>query len=181
MFVTQSIMKTPLFALICGLALAGGGLTRAMAYGPNDATARTTVMFFEPEKFTDASDQWNSDLGRPENLADLKTYLVRTASRYLAPGQKLSITITDVDLAGDFEPWRSSQLSDVRMVRDIYPPRIDLMFRLTDADGQIVKEGKRELRDPNFMMKLTMDRNDPLRHEKNLLDSWLGEEFRSTR
>ena len=29
---------------------------------------------------------------------------------------------------------------DVRIVRDIYPPRIDLHFQLIDANGDIVKK-----------------------------------------
>ena len=49
---------------------------------------------------------------------------------------------------------------------------------LTEADGAVVKEGKRDLRDMAFMMKLTMGfRDDPLRHEKALLDDWLSAEF----
>ena len=49
---------------------------------------------------------------------------------------------------------------------------------LTEADGAVVKEGKRDLRDMALMMKLTMGfRDDPLRHEKALLDDWLSAEF----
>lgn len=43
----------------------------------------------------------------------------------------------------------------------------------------MLKEGKRDLRDMAFMMKMTMGfRDDPLRHEKALLDDWLGEDFK---
>jgi hypothetical protein len=67
-------------------------------------------------------------------------------------------------------------------VKDIYPPRISLVFRLTDAEGNVVKEGRRELRDLSFMMKITMAfRDDPVRHEKALLDDWLRDEFQRVR
>jgi hypothetical protein len=45
-----------------------------------------------------------------------------------------------------------------------------------------VASGKRELRDLAFLMKITMGfRDDPLRHEKALLDDWLAEEFRASK
>jgi hypothetical protein len=65
----------------------------------------------------------------------------------------------------------------VRVVKDIYPPRIDLRFRLTDADGRTLSEGERSLRDSAFLTRDGLDSNDPLRFEKRLLDSWLRKEF----
>jgi hypothetical protein len=66
----------------------------------------------------------------------------------------------------------------VRIVRDLYPPRIDLSFTLTDADGTMIKTGERKLRDLAFMtpMRVTYC-NDPLRYEKKLLAEWLDREF----
>jgi len=173
-------MKTTRVLLTLTLALAGAGAMRA--FDPAKGVAQTEVTFFEPKNFTDVRDSAmdSSDSFRDATLAELKTYLVRQANRYLTPGQKLTITVTDVHLAGDFEPWRGPRWDDVRIVKDIYPPRIALSFQLTDADGQIVREGKRELTDLAFMMKMTMAfQDDPLRHEKALLDDWLSEEFRT--
>lgn len=61
------------------------------------------------------------------------------------------------------------------MVKEIYPPRIQLAFRLTDAAGDVVKEGGRELRGLRLMTRGFAD--DTLRHEKALLDDWLRSEF----
>lgn len=65
------------------------------------------------------------------------------------------------------------------MVRDIYPPRIDLHFRLVGPDGQVLKEGDRKLQDPAYLMTSTAVpfSTDPLRFEKALLDAWLRREF----
>ena len=79
--------------------------------------------------------------------------------------------------AGSFEPWRGPQAADVRIVRDIYPPRIDLRFKLLDADGKLLREGSRQLRDATFMMRPDLYPNDPLRYEKTLLDDWLRAEL----
>ena len=98
------------------------------------------------------------------------------------PVYNVSFTITDIDMAGDFEPWRGPQFDDIRIIKDIYPPRIDLAFRLVDAEGNVAKEGKRELRDTAFLMRITMGtQTDTLRHEKQLLDDWMRDEFPSPR
>jgi hypothetical protein len=174
-------MKTVCLSLALGLAVAGVGLNNAVAFGTGDNALRLTVTFVDPQKFTDASDSSNSISAREDTLAQLKTYLIQRAGVYLGAGQKLTITVTDVDLAGAFEPWRTPPLADVRIVREIYPPRINLILRLTDEDGRVVKEGKRELRDLSFMTKLVVDRNDPFHYEKNLIDEWLSEEFRTVK
>lgn len=138
------------------------------------------VTYVEPEKFTDVQDHFGGSQKPNEHyLRQLKEHLERRASKRLAEGQRLTVTITDIDMAGDFEPWRSPQFQDVRIIKDIYPPRIDLSFRLTDANGQVIAEGERELRDLNFNMRTTgLPSNDTLRHEKALLDDWLARELR---
>ena len=175
--VSATTMKTKPFVLFAALAIVGVGTV--LALDPVKGPSRVEVVFFEPEKFTDVRDAYmGSDKGRDSTLELLKDYLTMSGVRGLLPGQKLAITFTDVDLAGDFEPWRGGQWGDVRIVKDIYPPRISLAFRLTDAAGAVVNEGKRDLRDMAFMMKLTMGfRDDALRHEKALLDDWLSAEF----
>ena len=170
-------MKT--LRLISTLMLVWAGLGRLMAF--DNSGPRVEVKYFEPEHFTDVRDGYpeGTAKGRDAMLADLKSYLVKRAVKFVGPGQKLTITITDVDLAGDFEPWRGPQWDDIRVVKDIYPPAIELSFQLKDADGNIVSSGKRTLRDLAFMMKLSIDNSDPLRHEKALLDDWLSTEFRA--
>ena len=79
-------------------------------------------------------------------------------------------------MAGEFEPWRPP-LRDARIVKDIYPPRIDLSFRLAADDGKVIKEGARELRDPAFLAGASRYPDDPLRYEKALVDRWLEQEL----
>jgi len=151
------------------LSLAAGALWAA-----DQKTDRVEVTFVNPDKFTDAADaQRGSDWGRDANLQILKDYIVRRASRYVAEGQKLSVSITDVDLAGEIEPWRSTSLRDARIMKDIYPPRIDLSYKLTDASGTVVKEGTRHLSDMNYLMNVYPDRSDPRVYDKGLLDDWI--------
>jgi hypothetical protein len=105
----------------------------------------------------------------------LGQYLAEQAAPRLPAGQRLEVRITDVQRAGGFEPWRTR--TDVRIVRDIYPPRIDLEFKRLAADGSTLQSGTRKLRDNTFLMRPDMHPNDPLRFEKALIDDWLRKEL----
>jgi hypothetical protein len=158
-----------------GHAMRNATLILVLAGAINAAAATTQVEFVKPESFTDAG------RGLPrstdaEVLKPLSDHLIRRASQRLAQGQKLEVWITDVDLAGDFEPHQRYS-SEVRIVRDLYPPRIDLRFRLADASGAVVKEGTRTLRDAGFLLHRSGDSSDALRFEKSMLDRWLEAEF----
>src|SRR5689334_17633123 len=88
------------------LPLAGGAEPAA----GNDGDAPTppvVVRFFEPEKFTDPGGMFRGDeKGRNATLRQIGEYLQQRALRLLPAGGRLNVTITDVDLAGEFEPWR---------------------------------------------------------------------------
>jgi len=139
------------------------------------ASARTEVVFEQPEKFTDVKDSdFGTDNGRDAILERLREYIIERSDKVLPTGQKLVITFTDIDLAGEYEPWRGPQFSDVRIVKSIYPPRLKFSYKITDAAGKTVKEGQEDLRDLAFEMRLTADRQDTLRYEKDMLRDWIG-------
>lgn len=106
-------------------------------------------------------------------LPRLKRYIQQRAARLLTPGQHLSIVIHDLAFAGNYEPWPGSPSGWLRVIRRTYPPRIDLHFTLRDAQGQVLKEGDRKLRNPSFMDTASLHDSDPLRYEKALIDRWL--------
>ncbi|MDR0226057.1 MAG: DUF3016 domain-containing protein [Burkholderiaceae bacterium] len=118
-----------------------------------------------------------SEAARRAWVDALSLHLAERAAPLLGPDRQLEVHITDIRRAGDFEPWRGPQAADVRIVRDIYPPRIDLHFKLLSSDGKLLREASRQLRDPSFMMRPDLYPNDPLRYEKTLLDDWLRSEL----
>lgn len=170
-------MKTKISQLVLSLVAGWGAMAAvqaAPAANPNGANALAEVVFLEPAKFTDVRDSDMGDYTRTSYLEQLRDHVLDRAKYHVPAGYRLAVTITDIDMAGDFEPWRGPRLGDVRIVKDIYPPRIALSFQLVDGEGNIVKQGQRELRDLAFLMKITSGfRDDSLRHEKALLDDWM--------
>ena len=140
--------------------------------------APVQVQYVHAEEFADVGNHRFSDEQiRAAYLEQLRGHLVKQAAAALAPGEQLSVSITELDMAGEFESWRPPS-GDARIVKDVYPPRIDLSFRLAAGDGKVIKEGARKLRDPSFLLGSNRYPDDPLRYEKALLDRWLGEELK---
>ena len=162
-----------IFSLFCAATILA-----ADADKPKEGKA--TVVFDHPENFTDVKDAYKpTDKGREAILDQIKQFVEGKAAPLLPPGQTLEVKFTDIDLAGDFEPQRGPEFMDVRIVKEIYAPRFDLEFKLTGADGKVISEGKRKLRDLNFMSRLTLPSSEPLRFEKDILKDWLRGEIKS--
>jgi hypothetical protein len=62
-------------------------------------------------------------------------------------------------------------------MRESHWPRIDLEFRIKDAEGRVVREGKRSLADPNYLTRSVRAGDERLRYEKDLLAEWLRQEL----
>lgn len=164
----------------CPLILAAAiGLAGAASPAPQPASdARVQVIWTNPAAFSESKQNYGTGRQSPDEwLGDLARHLTYRAERMLPEDRHLAVTFTNVRRAGTYEPWRGPRWDDVRVIKNIYPPRIDLTFTLTDANGGIVKGGERKLRDPAFLQRGTLNRTDPLRFEKRMLDDWLRDEF----
>jgi len=161
---------TPILMALLGFA---GGCATQQASVPA-APARTEVVFDHPEKFADVRDNISpTDRGRDEILARIRSYLVEHTTPMVPDGFKLTIVFTDIHLAGDFEPWRGAQWDGVRIIKNIYPPYFRFSYTVTDPKGRVVKEGKEDLRDLDFMTTgLQYPTDDALHYEKDVLDDW---------
>ena len=148
----------------------------ATSVAASAAQAPVQVRFNDPSHFTDLRYTTSDDERDAARLADyLRIYLERRAPAHLPAGKRLDVTITDVDMAGELRPSQRSIYMLRRIVRGVYPPRVDLEFRLVGADGTVEREGRRELRNSAFLTNSR--RHGPLAHEEALLERWLRTEF----
>lgn len=139
------------------------------------AQAQVQVTYQNPQQFTEfAGSTARYDEGQ-RWLADLKSYIETQAAARLPAGQQLSVTVTDLRRAGWVDPMlRPGQ--PVRVVRDIDAPRLDVQYRLSDANGTVRQSGEAQLRDLGFLSRPQRPGPaDALTHEKNLVDRWLDE------
>jgi hypothetical protein len=164
---TMKVLR--LFSAALGL-LAAGSLRASDAPG---APRRTEVVFDHPEKFTDVRDSsMPSDRGRDSILSEIRDDLVARTAPMIPEGYRLTVTFSDIKLAGDFEPWRGPQWDDIRIVKAIYPPEFKFTYSVTDPSGRVVKSGTEDIRDLDFQTRVVIDSSDHLRYEKQILEDW---------
>jgi hypothetical protein len=169
---------TPIRRSACGaLLLACAVAGAATAPGAPIRNDRVEVSYRNPAGFT----EMDRDFGaRRDWLDELSSYVAKRAAGMVPAGQRLSVTITDVQRAGMIEPWHRAG-TDLRVVRNTTPPRIDLSFQLVAANGAVIKEGTRVLRDMAFLTRTLRHSGEPLSYEKTLIDDWLRQDIGPSR
>ncbi|WP_105166778.1 DUF3016 domain-containing protein [Pseudoalteromonas sp. T1lg23B] len=101
----------------------------------------------------------------------LEKHMAKLAQQ-LPEGYKLSITFDDIDLAGDVR----FNIDDIRVVKPIYFPRLDISYSLTDDKGlQLINESDVNLKDMGFMDRAKIGHEETLYYEKRLLKEWFAE------
>jgi len=167
---------------MAGSAVAGNTLLSKDAPRALPDNGPVSVAWADPATFTELKASGNRfESAQGDWLIQLAKYMRKQADKQLAPGNKLALTIVDIQRAGRYEPWHGLDRQNIRMIRDIYPPRMTVKYRETDASGAVVAEGERKLTDMAFMVNSGMiNDSDPLRYEKRMIDSWLRRDFNRT-
>jgi hypothetical protein len=169
-------MKTSIIALAAFSSLLAAPVP---ARAESNPVSQVEVTYVSPEKFSDFKDSsMNTEKGREYLAAEFTKHIRRVAKEVLPAGDRLEVRFTDINLAGEYEPQHGPQYDDIRIMREIYPPRMRLDFRLLGADGKVVAEGARNLIDMNYQSNGRTFDDDPLRYDKQLLTDWLHSEFR---
>lgn len=164
--------------LPCLLLLAAAGAAAADE-PPAAPQPNTVVRFVHPEKFVDASDQGFARPASPHVLAAIRTQLEQLGRKRLAPGETLTIDVTDIDLAGTYEP-RMRSAEWIRVMRDADWPRMRLHYRL-ERDGAVEKEGDARLADMNYLDRQSLRQgSDRFYYEKRMLAEWFTRTFGGT-
>jgi Protein of unknown function (DUF3016) len=161
-------------AALGALMFFGAAMAAKPAPGASVLSDKVEVSYRNPAGFTEMD---RSPRERTDWLDDLSGYVAKRAAKSVPDGERLLVTITDVQRAGMVEPWHR-HATDLRVVRSTLPPRIDLDFQLVAANGAVLKEGRRSLRDFAFLERGGLRyRGEPLSYEKNLVDDWLRKDI----
>ncbi len=147
---------------------------------PLFATEALRVDFVEPERYTDLSLSGSTtERIQRHILGELERYLKGLAAHSLPPSHTLHLTVFDLDMAGEYEPWRVPNLTNPRFIRDVYRPRIDLGYIWRDEHGLVLAERREQVSDLDYLMLADpyYTYNDPLRYEKAMLRRWFEARF----
>lgn len=135
------------------------------------ANDRVNVSWADPASFSEHSCDFAPGGRDTAWVGDLARYTRARAEKILPAGARLDVHFIDIDRAGECRP--NMRAEQIRVIRDMYPPRITLHYRLS-GNGVAAADADAKLVDLAFMMNGGMPGDtDPLRYEKRLVDDWL--------
>ena len=145
------------------------------------ADGPVSVQWTDPNQFTEIRSSGNRFQAQQGNwVQDLAGYFRDSVARRLPPGDRMQITITDIKRAGQYEPWHGPRSDDIRIVKDLYPPRLSFNYAWTDSSGKVIDQGEQRLIDTAFLVNDSrIGNSDPLRYEKRMIDEWTRKQFRA--
>jgi len=137
------------------------------------SAVNVVVDWHQPGNYTDLGTHFHDETNLAAFKKELEPYITRIANDHLPDGSTLELKITNVDLAGEFEPWRLN--SDARIVRSVYPPRMSLEYSVHDVRGELIDSGKAEIVNPTFDFNIGQRflSQDNFFYERDLIASWI--------
>lgn len=138
-------MKTPIAPHTAILALVLTVPTAVMA-------GEAKISLQNPDKFTDIEPGNGTDKSFRKGLERAFTAELAKSAKALPAGQILEVTFTDIDLAGEVDPVELPGAFQMRLLKDVYFPRLQFDYRVLDASDAVVSEQKGvELKDMSYL------------------------------
>lgn len=136
--------------------------------------AQVEVKWTNPDKYTDIkAGEGHRKKFQEQTFKTLEEHLAKMAEM-LPEQQKLLIDVTNLDLAGDV----NYTMKRIRIIKDIFTPRMKFSYQLLNADNTVVKSEDVSLNDMGFMMSNSLKyRSKSLSYEKEMLDDWFRKTF----
>ncbi|RTR31187.1 DUF3016 domain-containing protein [Shewanella atlantica] len=127
----------------------------------------------EPKNFRDVKAVGDIQSRYEKRTFELLTKnLNKEAGKTLKSEQKLEMLVTDLDLAGDVRPTFGATMNDIRLVEELYPPRITFSYKILEGD-KVIMAGDEKLTDMGFMQRVGRASDKPMRYESKMLADWL--------
>lgn len=146
------------------------------AFGISLSAAEVKIDWEDPETFSDMEENGYFSERLFERFSEeFEEFVKEEVDEYLPEDAMLSMSVKDVDLAGEFEFWRGPDFDDVRIIKDIYPPRLKFNYSVKDAGGELVKEGMAQITDMAYLWNISnpVRRSDEFYFECELIEDWL--------
>ncbi|WP_158965756.1 DUF3016 domain-containing protein [Paraglaciecola sp. L3A3] len=136
------------------------------------ALAKVEVTWTNPDKYTDIKDSFDGyQTTKEDAFYNIEKVLNRLAKK-LPDGYLLKLDVSDLDLAGE------THSRNIRVVRDMFPPRMKFSYQLLDGGDNILLEKQENIRDTSFMNQVSLRyRNQAYGFEKQLIEDWFKDSF----
>lgn len=142
--------------------------------------AELNLAWFDPGSYRDIEPTaGESDEAFRQRLFEALGSHLRELAARLPAERTLHLTVTDLDLAGDVEPGiAATGYRKMRMVSEMYPPRIAFSFQLRDGTGAVILQGDEQLKGrPLPVPGMRIADDSPFPAERAMLDGWFEKRF----
>lgn len=145
--------------------------TSALASEPVTAVK---VNWQNPEKYTDIRPSSGTKKSYQKRVIIAFDRIWSDFAEKLPAGHTLFVTVKDLDLAGDVNPMYRIEHSDIRVIKEIYFPRMTFDYQLLDSAGQVLAaEQDVKVKDMGFMNSSPIGLgNGEFVYEKQMLKNW---------
>jgi len=144
--------------------------------------AETQVTLIEGKKFIDYQ---LTNYSRSKSLSilekDFNKVFVKLSKKYFKNGQSISVTVTNLDLAGDIRFNIGNNNQDIRVVKDASPMKLYFNYKILAKDGTVVSEGEYKIKEFLRLSSHTsrLKQRGHLSHFIPFLEKWFETELSS--
>ena len=155
----------------------GGLLLTALSVSIPALANQATIILQNPDKFTDIR---SGNASRSTFLNSIQSAFneeLSVLAGKLPKGYKLTINVTNLDLAGEVNPVPMMNAgSEFRIMKDIYFPEMTFDYTLSNATGAVVQsQEKVRIKDMSYLIKLSsLNSNTSFYYERKMFRDWFN-------
>jgi hypothetical protein len=149
-------------------------LILSLAVAATAMAGEVKVEYKDYKKFTDMKPSNETRAGFEKRTMAGFDDIFADLAKKLPEGYSWNVVVTDIDLAGDVNHMMTQSGQQIRVIKDIFIPRINFSYTLFDQNKAVVAEEKDlKLKDMGFMSRVSNVRADrPLEYERVMLERW---------
>lgn len=143
------------------------------------SAGEVSVTWSDPAKFTDIVASNSTDKAYRKSIEKALSAEFKAQAAKLPEEQKMTVNITDIDLAGEVDPIPSRAGQRVRVLKDLYYPQLRFDYKIIGKDGSTVKEQDGvTLKDAGFLSGSgnAASRQD-FYYERQMIKTWFGKDI----
>lgn len=156
-----------------------GVLMLSLLVAGTAAAAEVKVEYKDYKKFTDMKPA-NEARGSFEKrtMASFDKIFADLAKQ-LPEGYSWNVVVTDIDLAGDVNHMFTQTGQQIRVIKDVFIPRVNFSYTLLDQNKGVVAEEKDlKVKDMGFMSRISNTRaNEAYEYERVMLERWFKDKI----
>lgn len=170
-------IKVSLLIATALMTVSGLSMAQKSTEGSSETSAKVEITWQDPKSYTDVRPSNESRKRFRDRVFNSLDKYFNELAEELPENQTLNVTVTDLDLAGQVWPTMRPGAMDVRIVDQLYIPRMEFTYELKDGN-EVIKSADVNLKEMAFMNRISRTRSsDSFRYEKDMIKRWFDDEF----